>query len=73
MSKDSGGDNMAGTSQVCGPPHGQTSNSTQPVPPPPSDKGTNKHFVISNFLSLSAKTEFTATKSGFKKNKLLFI
>lgn len=41
MSRDSGGDNMAGTSQLWGPPHGQISNSTQPaaVPPPPSDKG----------------------------------
>lgn len=40
ISRDSGGDNMAGTSQLWGPPHGQNSNSTEPVviPPPPSHK-----------------------------------
>lgn len=46
MSKDSGGDSMAGISQLWGPPHGQISTSTQPGtdPPPPSHKKQMSKF-----------------------------
>lgn len=73
MSRDSGGDNMAGTSQLWEPPHGQTSSSTQPptVPPPPSDK-VKRNLIVSQGGWKKTKTHQQCTYIS-KRQAVIFV